>query len=600
MSVTEQVGSTDVAMALFAGRYEEVLARTIDSSRGGARDVDVAFVVGALSFVGRIVEAELLLESVRPERSEAAARTHAAGGFFLAVAHCRAGNVDRGREAIVRAERATRGARDAWCRSLLWQGLACCHYFASDYRRAERATLDALRSGQAAQLAYAQLLANDMRGHLLLRRGRVLEGITVLERAKRQAEALEFRTNAHAIAVSIDLARASVASTERAIATLEARLEQEQAQDGYSRRMILLELATRLAWSGEASRARDLLDEAAPLCAGDDRAQVSLLCARAQLARVREGWAAARALAERAAALLPRGADVAREAEVAALVLGAALWERDEAAAEHAAEWLRQIADEAGLYRADVWLAIHGQREVDLAESDEAAETLREVARGSLEAALRARLLGLVPELGGRSPGRRLHVLEDAVLVEDHGEVSRLPGLSPRCRDVLEAIRRGDGTRERMLAAVWGIRSYRPERHDSVIKTTVSRLRSSLGHGGRWIVTDGGDYRLAGGVEVVRPDRLSVEPPPDAVRPSVPRVGRRAARWRRVLDRLARVPEATVSELAREVGTSVRTMSRDLSELCSRRLVSRSGAGPATRYRATLHSSEVHEAMGAS
>ncbi|MGE0787001.1 MAG: hypothetical protein AB7S26_15110 [Sandaracinaceae bacterium] len=593
-----EVGRTELARAFFAGRYDEVLSQTIDSAAGGAAVEDVAFVVGALSFVGRITEAELLLDGLRNDGSESAHRTRAAGGFFLSVARCRAGNVEGGRDAIVRAERATRGARDAWSRSLLLQGVACCHYFASEFGRAERATTAALKSAQRARFAYAQLLANDMRGHLLLRSGRALEGLSVLERAKRHARALELESNANAIAVSIALAQAAMSQPTRAVGILTAALEATtRPEDGYSRRMLLEQLATYHAWIGDTPRARALLEEAAPAAAGDERAQVSLLTARAHVARVESGWDAARVLAERAAALLPRGTDASRDAEIASLLLGAALASGDDEAADRAADWLTELADQHGLYRAASWLAIYGRRDdLSIAEGDEWTPAMREVTeaapRTALRRAIRSGLLGLVPHALGREPSRRLVVLDDTLLIEQHGRVERRDPLSPRARELLNAIAHADGRRESLLRVVWGLRTYRPQRHDSVIKTTVSRLRSALGDAGSWIVTRDGGYQLLEGVELVYEDLAAEDSRTDLARSPGPG-GRRASRWRRVLDELERSPELTVSELARVLGASVRTMSRDLSHMVAEDIVTRRGAGPATRYRPRPHDEEL-------
>lgn len=161
-----------------------------------------------------------------------------------------------------------------------------------------------------------------MRGHVMLRLGRFHEGEVVLERARRQACNLDFTTNAHAIEISIHIHRATLGGFTDAVTSLDALLGREAAQDSYSRRSVLLELATRLAWLGQQSRASTLLAAAAPLCAGDARAEAALLCARANRARVSTGWPDARALAKRAAAVLPPGLDPSREVEILAAVWG--------------------------------------------------------------------------------------------------------------------------------------------------------------------------------------------------------------------------------------------------------------------------------------
>ena len=55
------IGSTPVARQLYAGRYADLLSATIDGEAAGCDPDDVAFVVGALAFVGRLEEAELFV-----------------------------------------------------------------------------------------------------------------------------------------------------------------------------------------------------------------------------------------------------------------------------------------------------------------------------------------------------------------------------------------------------------------------------------------------------------------------------------------------------------------------------------------------------------
>ena len=185
-------------------------------------------------------------------------------------------------------------------------------------------------------------------------------------------------------------------------------------------------------------------------------------------------------------------------------------------------------------------------------------------------------------------------------MIEQQEEVRPLEGLPPRGRAILVALGRRALSKEGLLRAAWGIEPYRPHRHDSVIKTTVSRLRTSLGHDHLWLETMEGGYRLADGIEVVihsfelatTPRSLEevaalAEGEPGR---SDPRVARgedaRLARWGRIARSLAGGDEAAVGELARDLRTPVRTVSRDLAQMLHRGLIERTGEGRATRYRA--------------
>jgi DNA-binding transcriptional ArsR family regulator len=310
---------------------------------------------------------------------------------------------------------------------------------------------------------------------------------------------------------------------------------------------------------------------------------------------VRSGWAAALPFIERAETLLRGAPDAKRAAEVAGLKLAAARWRKDDQTAREAAATLRRLHSDAGLYAAGAWLFLYGadsDRPLGFVPSDgdQSTRLLTAVTRRSVDEVVQAGLLGLLPEALGQEPGRRIVALPDLLIIEDHGDVRTYPGLAPRCRQVLEAIARGEGARGQLLQAVWGIGHYRPERHDSVIKTTVSRLRSALGDRSAWLVSRNGRYELVPGVEAQLlgpsslPPRISAgEGVPDPARLSEDG-GKQAQRRKRVLHALSTGRASSAGPLARVLGLPLRTVSRELSALHERGLVTRTGSGPATRY----------------
>jgi len=611
-TVASAPGQTEIARRLYAGRYADILADTIDSRAAGSAPEDVAFVVGALCFVGRAEEAELFLENHRRSQRPAI-RSLAAGGFFLTVAHARSGDFLRARRSLARAYRETAGRRDPWSRAFLFQAIACCHYFTAKYTRAARAALNAQASAIEAHFAYIQMLATDMRAHVLAQRGDVDEGLRLLEQARDHARHLGFDVNVRVIEASIALARARVTHPVDAIAVIEQLLEATDIQDGYSRRLLLTDLARCQALLGRGQDARHAVDEAARIGSRDPRAQAALSCARAEVARVVGGWETARphlAEARRVAAAVN---DPPLEAEIAGLELGCATFLGDADRRAQAIRVLEALVAEHNLYRARSWLFQYDVAPC-AAEADELARTLRPVvataragveSREATQAILRSGLWGLVAEASGLPPARRIHLFDDAEVLEAEGDVRRLSGLPPRGRAVLTALARRPLSKEALLAAVWGVPSYRPERHDSVVKTTISRLRAALGSGHMWIETIEGGYGLAEGI-TVRAHGYDLGGEPASLdeiailsgtswdsRRSGASEEARAVRWARLAQEIVQSGERSVGELAAVVRASVRTVSRDLSEMHRQGLVDRVGDGRGTRYRAKPASGEV-------
>ncbi len=86
---------------------------------------------------------------------------------------------------------------------------------------------------------------------------------------------------------------------------------------------------------------------------------------------------------------------------------------------------------------------------------------------------------------------------------------------APRAAGAAERAFRG---KEQLLAAVWGIARYRPDRHDAIVYTAVSRLRGLLGTAGHWVENHEGAYRLASQVAF---RGLDGAPAPVAVAPDL-------------------------------------------------------------------------------
>lgn len=567
------VGHGPVADLFYSGRYGDVLAATADAPEGYDPD-DLAFAVGALAFAGRVVEAEILARSASRALSH---RTRAAAAAFVSIAQSRGGRFDEARATLRRALRDTDRGRDAWSRALLLQAAACARFFSGRLAHALADAEAAQTSALAARFAYASMLANDLRGHAHAAVGSLALGVEVLAQARDQAARLGYHENAGVIATTIALYRARAASPAEALAILDACALAPHAQDGYSRRTLLLERAPWSAWVGRGTEALSLLDAAAPLCAIGARPRALLAVARAQVARTREGWPAALAHLDDAERALDTALDPAVRAEVMGLRLAAATALGDASRARLAEGDLARIARESGLRRARQWLAVYHRDPL----GDAPPAELAVMAEGSPAAALQSGMLGLIPECAGLSPGRRLHRFDDALVVEDRGDLTRLPPLSPRASSLLAALGRGVTSREELFTTVWSLRGYSPSRHDGLLKTAASRLRTSLGPARAWLRSTPDGYALAPGVEVrghgsERGADVAGAPLPErALNP----------RQRRILAAFGAASTRTVTELARALDAPQRTVSRELAAMCEASVLAREGAGRATVYR---------------
>jgi len=602
--IERRVGSTPIAREFFAGRYAEIVAASVDA--GVAFDeLDTAFVVGALTFVGRIEEAELCLASLRMRRTTPPPRTLVAAHFFLGVAHARGGDFETAHRLLVVGARARARDPDVWNASFVFQGLACFRYFTGRYRAAARHGLRALRAAHAVGFAYVQMLANDLRGHALAQIGQYRAGIGLLEQAKSSSERLGFGMNAYAVECSIASYVAESVARPEALERIEALLGR-RAHDSYSKRTLLATLATQLALRGrgrDALRALDAADADA-LAKDTRRAKLSNVVARLHVLRWSAGALACAALLAQSGELVDEG-DIALRAELLGFEAYVAQSLGQSARREAAIRSLEALLRATEHHRARAALEQLGA--ISLRQrafpEDELTPLLQAVTAGErslLPKLLALGLFGPIPELLGFAPGKRIIVLvsEDAVLLEDLGDI-QVRGNPPRWfATLMRLLGKGVASKQAIVSALWGLRAYRPERHDSLIRTTIHRFRALLAPHGDWIfVAESGGYGCSAEIQVLGVNVENTEigeletPLPDgeapelSVAPAAHRVPSTETVADRVLELLANGDRFSVRDVARSLGISESTALRALRGLVASKRAARSGYARATRYR---------------
>jgi tetratricopeptide (TPR) repeat protein len=599
-----RVGDTALARWFYAGRYAEVIAATYDEE-GATDPADVGFMVGALTFVDRVDEAQVAFEVYLTRNPTPDPRTVAACRFFLGLAAARAGYFDRSYPRLVAEAFPSRHDPDPWVRALVFQGLACQCYFTGRYPGAARHALRALQAAHEAGFTYVAMLGTDMRGHSLLEMGQLQRGIALLEQANKQARRLGLANNAYAVDSSIATYATRFDPRAEALELVETLLR-KRPHDSYSQRGLLTEAAVIRALRGRRSDAIDALEAAdRDALRGDTRrGRMTSLLARLWVTRWQHGPAACAELVEQARELVePR--DVAFRAELLGFDILVARTAGDAERERGALDQLR------GLWRASQ----HFHARAALGQFDPAARTsafdedaltplLRAVAQrdpSALSRIVSLGLLGVVPELLGLAPGRRMILIpaEELLLLEDHGNVV-VRHRPPRwCPVLLRLLASGDCSKERIVAGLWGLRAYHPEIHDPPVRTTIHRLRSFLQPFGHWIEVGEAGYRATVPVHLVSgAEPTLAEPPPlwegeipmiEPARPPAATPHRTAAQddaRTLVLQRLDEVDAASVPELAKALELSKSTVLRALRTLIEERRVESLGFARATRYRA--------------
>ncbi len=598
------VGESAIAQRFYAGQYAEIVEATFDRD-GRFEPRDVAFVVGALTFLDRVDEARAVFDAWRARsRRRLEPRTLAAARFFLGLAAARAGYFDRSHALLVSEAFPARHAPDPWVRAIVLQGLACQCYFTGRFGAAARHALRAMQAAHQASFLYLAVLATDMRGHSLVQTGQLQRGIAMLEQADRQSRRLGLGNNSFALETSIATYTTRFDPRPEALVQVEALLRR-RSHDSYSHRELLTEAAVQRSLRGRRGQAVEAVEEAdRDALRGDTRrGKVKSLLARLWVTRWQHGPAACRALVDQAAALVePR--DVAFRAELLGFEVLVARAEEDAVRERRALTDLRALWRATQHFAAKAALTQHDSAEIAAAfDEDAVAPILRAVVRRDVSALPRIVALGLngvIPELLGLTPARRIILVpsDDLLLLEDHGDVVVRQRPPRWCAALLRILAAGDASKERMVAGMWGLKSYHPELHDPPVRTAIHRLRSFLQPHASWVQVSGDGYRTTVPVHLVVSGPLPAgetgplweEGEVPTLEPRhVPATGRvppgRDGMTQRVLRRLVELREATVPELARELDLSASTVLRAIRARVGERAGERHGFARATRYR---------------
>ena len=585
---------SDLARLFYVGRYADIIAATFDSEQAIA-PADVAWVVGALTFVDRVDDARAVFEL----SADGDPRTLVASRFFLGLAAARAGYFDRAFAILVGDNFRARHDPDPWVRAFVFQGLAAHCYFTGRYPGAARLALRALRAAHEAKFLYVTLLGTDLRGHSLVQMGQLQRGIAMLEQAKTQAHRLGLTNNAFAVDTSIATYVTRFVPQAESLAQVEALLR-GRAHDSYSRRALLTEAAVQRALRGRRTDAALAIEDAdRDALRGDTRrGKVASMLARLWVTRWQHGPAACAEQVAWAQALVePR--DVAFRAELLGFDILVARALGDGEREQRALDQLRALWRTSQHFYAKAALAqFDDAGRTSAFDEDGLAPLLRAVVRRDHAALSRIVALGLhgvIPELLGLVPGKRIILIpgEDLLLLEDHGDVL-VRHRPPRwCPLLLRILASGEASKEKIVAGLWGLRTYHPELHDPPVRTTVHRLRTFLAPHGDWIEVSDGGYRATVPVHLVATGELApVESAPLWDEGEVPAfdaprapVGGRSDPRQAVFHRLGEVEQASVVQLAKALELSQSTVLRALRELVEARQIERTGFARATRYR---------------
>ena len=583
--------SLDFHIDFLAGRYRTVAEAL--SERKALPDGHAVSLIGALSFLGRMDEAEA--EFARLEKRRAASPASIAGRFFLAIGFTRKSAYKKARR-LFSLNRELAGDTD-FERFYVLQGRVFYCYYTGRFRMALKCAGRARRLALASGDLFARALATDAYGQCRVVAGEVHHGLRLLEEGKVLAKRLGNESVANSIAVSVELHSAELGlDGEAGLAMLEARSSAPGTEDNYSLANVGLEIARQYTRRGRFLEAARRLESVAPsIYANQNRRQeITLNLRLAELAFQRGDLFGARHYLHFLNRLLDREADATFELASLGLRRKIDLAEGLGEDAVLAARW-SELSHDFGTTRDDNLQVRLGRLGAERENQEDRVHRVLQAARLLSDPADRLRPLlehGLLCEAGacaGLLPGRPAL----AVLPQSLGQLSRdaagvewvAQPLSSLQAKILRLLTRGSGCEKATLVEkAWGYR-YDPLRHDAMVYSALSALRRSLGQAAQWLVATEQGYRFTASVQWPALDapRPAAEREPDTgVDTSLLSILNH--RQIEILEWLRSQRFLAAGDCRIKFDVSEITALRDLDGLRRQGLVVRSGKARATRY----------------
>jgi hypothetical protein len=620
----------------YRGRFKEIIDQCVDGAEVPITSKNLACVVGALAFVGRIEDAI----SLSRDKSCDLESDNFALRFYIGIGLVRQSRYDEGskmlRESYKRFTRLSRArtfsepadtsSQIQTAGFYVHQGLAFLRFFES---RLFKARLHADRAWTyclTVNFGFGQALAADLLGHVLVLSGKITRGMESLNRAaaiafKLDNEALGFniksslayyrsRHGLDGVGEISDLAQPQ----DHTLSNLKNLIKNYAPQDNFSLAAAQVELSRQFVIRGDWDASEILLQKASPIIlAAKHSRHTARLHHRFAYNRYLFGdFSAALEYLDRAEKFVDHRFDLVERLSIQGLRLQilqemvvnreAGLGDMDSKISQLQSE-IKDLTAKTGLGIGRNILWRQGHSFTPTVQGDDPFGDLKSLTstRGGagyngILRIIAAGLYGFLNEYLRFGNGARvicLDLIPAESLVFDRGNVQRSrERFSQIMKSILIAVSKNAVTKTQLIETYWGF-SYHPTRHDPMLYAVINRIRRALGSRGKWLLVDGQSYRLETGVRVFvyehqiinqAPRGLNMDSAAKELTSSQSETSDLNYRQLAILDALQRERYITAQWCVEKFEISRITAGRDLGQLCSLGLLVRHGRARVTSY----------------
>lgn len=600
------------------GSFRDILAATIDETESVSVRNGLAYLIGALTFTGRVDDALTLFKNASHWTNEDLALCR----FVLGIGLVRVSRYEAGREFILAGLLAARKKRKnaddmGVIQFYAFQGAAIYRYFQCRYLSALSLAKKAWAASFAQNFRYGQILAADLRGHCLLRTGEISAGLKSLKESERLAKAAGNGALLDNIRSSVVWYRSCYGlDGSESIDDLRLTIRKMDPQDNFSLASAQVELGRRLSLAGNLDDSEKFLEAGARIIleSGHRRQKANLLHRFAWNRLLKGKTAEAIEYLDRSDVLLDAAFDLQHQLANAGLRLKilsqSSALDADLAVLRKKVQELTRRTG-SGIGRNILWREF-GEGEPTLKGDDPLGDLCHHWSASEnstysdLARIIDSGLFGFLNYVLPYPKGTRaivLGLIPGELFLLDAGSAFRSSqSISAIMKSLILLLGRGKQTKQELVETLWGYR-YLGLRHDPMVYALINRLRRALKNREYWLVADSGGYALAEGVsifvyetsdQVYRTSRMSDDAEEYGAGVSIPKTSTVSTglnhRQLVILSELEQRRFINAADCVALFKVSRITAARDLGELTEQQLLTRIGRARATQY--TLNRNE--------
>lgn len=589
----------DVRHCFNKGKYEDLLrlvGRAPLSFELDTFEVFTAFQIGALVFLGEFTEANVLYERAF-HHLEPSLLFQVRCRFFLGLGCVRRSDYVGASKhfAFNRKKIKRRGWEKEVSSSkerneilfYTYQGSAFFRFYKGRFKLAKELATQAYNAAFENQFSFGLVFSLDLLGYSLCHLGYVRRGIFELERALKLAKDIGNQGVVNSITVSLITFKAHFGfNLAQDIINLKEAIEFLNINDVYSRGELYLELIHQFILRGQASEAQHYLDEVASIIyVNQNKRQSALFNLRcAQIMILKGENYAALALVGSLKNNLDSKVDIFILRQVEHL-------ENNIKKRLHSPHAVIPLETRSYFY----------SMEVNNLGEDPMGDILDEAQKSGVEYFYELKkngLLGLIPQVLGLTisfKGIYLGPSRGEMVIFNAGNIKCIgKGMNVSLKKLIKLLEGVDfKSKEFLIKEVWGY-EYQPHRHDSLLHSSIGKIRSFLDENSAWIEWSNEGYRLSSNIKIKETSDLKmivahqeVEEIEHSLKNTIPTKRKLMGlnvRQLKLIKVLKFQEYIGVSDYAKRFQVCKMTACRDLSSLHQSGLVIRVGRGRATLY----------------